>query len=477
MNLERCILLIADGARADVFEDLFKTGKLPNVSKLFDIYDSTYRSMVSCFPTTTGPAYTPFLTGCFPASCNIPGIRWLDRKKFSEKGLSLFKIRSYVGLESYLMDYDLSTDTKTLFELFNKPLCLFSSLSRGIGFDKLKTFFARIPLIIKTRLIDKNLDAVERYGQKKFFKALRNNSDFLFYAAHAIDDYSHRTDPHSEKTMTAYTMFDDLVGKTIDELKKQNKIDSTLIIITSDHGHSEIKTHCDLTGILENFGLNTLYYPKIFKKWSKVKASVMVSGNSMAHVYLKNGDSWQKRCFTEDIEANYKGLLDVLLANHDIEFLVTLNRNKQVVVLGKDGKSIIEINGDKVSYQFTGKDPLDFGKKYEFKDNREILDLTFKTNFPDAIFQLSSIFNTDRTGDIIVNARAGYDLRKGFEIPEHTSTHGSLRAEHMLVPFYINKKITDENLRTIDIFPSILDLFNKKYPKLVEGKSFVLPKA
>ena len=35
---------------------------------------------ITVFPSTTSVAYLPFLTGCTPGHCNIPSIRWLDRR-------------------------------------------------------------------------------------------------------------------------------------------------------------------------------------------------------------------------------------------------------------------------------------------------------------------------------------------------------------------------------------------------------------
>jgi predicted AlkP superfamily phosphohydrolase/phosphomutase len=37
---------------------------------------------ITVFPSTTSVAYLPFLTGCTPGRCNIPSIRWLDRRSY-----------------------------------------------------------------------------------------------------------------------------------------------------------------------------------------------------------------------------------------------------------------------------------------------------------------------------------------------------------------------------------------------------------
>ncbi|MBI4551078.1 MAG: alkaline phosphatase family protein, partial [Candidatus Latescibacteria bacterium] len=104
---QRGIFLLIDGARADVMERLLQAGELPHLQR-FIVEPGAYRTATSVFPSTTGPAHAPFLTGCTPGTCNIPGIRWFDRMQ--PNGLSHFRqCRSYVGPGSLYMDADLHT--------------------------------------------------------------------------------------------------------------------------------------------------------------------------------------------------------------------------------------------------------------------------------------------------------------------------------------------------------------------------------
>ena len=116
-EFKSCIFIMADGARADVFSDLLGRGELPNISK-YILDKGSYREAVTVFPSTTGPAYTPYILGKYPGRCNLPGIRWLDRDKYDQKTLSFERFRSYIGLETYFMNSDISTDNRTVFEIF-----------------------------------------------------------------------------------------------------------------------------------------------------------------------------------------------------------------------------------------------------------------------------------------------------------------------------------------------------------------------
>ena len=64
-------------------------------------------------------------------------------------------------------------------------------------------------------------------------------------------------------------------------------------------------------------------------------------------------------------------------------------------------------------------------------------------------------------------------MRARHENPEHCSSHGSLLKEHMIVPLAINAKISGDYIRTVDVFPSILELLGINIPDNLDGKSFV----
>jgi len=71
---KRVIFLLLDGARWDVFNQLLKEGCLPTIEK-YIVNPGTLLKGVTCFPSTTGPAYLPYLCGLFPGTMNIPGVR------------------------------------------------------------------------------------------------------------------------------------------------------------------------------------------------------------------------------------------------------------------------------------------------------------------------------------------------------------------------------------------------------------------
>ena len=78
--------VVIDGLPLDLAERVLP--ELPFVGSRLPHHGSA----VSCFPSTTGPAYFPLLAGCTPGRANVPGIRWFDRTRptktdFPHRGL------------------------------------------------------------------------------------------------------------------------------------------------------------------------------------------------------------------------------------------------------------------------------------------------------------------------------------------------------------------------------------------------------
>ncbi len=103
----------------------------------------------------------------------------------------------------------------------------------------------------------------------------------------------------------------------------------------------------------------------------------------------------------------------------------------------------------------------------------EALSNTYNTEYPDALLQIIQVLESPRTGDLVLSANHGYDLRARHEKPEHCSSHGALFRDHMIVPLVINTKLKKEHVRTVDVFPTILSLLGQPLPENLDGVSLV----
>jgi hypothetical protein len=80
---------------------------------------------------------------------------------------------------------------------------------------------------------------------------------------------------------------------------------------------------------------------------------------------------------------------------------------------------------------------------------------TVDAEYPDGIVQVAQLFRSARTGDLVLSAAPGYDFRR-FALRGHVSSHGSLRADHMLVPLFCNRRIEADTVRSVDIHASVV---------------------
>ena len=144
---------------------------------------------------------------------------------------------------------------------------------------------------------------------------------------------------------------------------------------------------------------------------------------------------------------------------------------------GADGVTVADVHGEatvsrengRIRYQPGTGDPLHLGERWEGTP-REWLAHSWSAAMPDAAFQLLDQFRAPRTGDLLVVGREGYDFRERFEIPEHRSGHGSLIRAHMQTPLWSNRRLGRIPLRTIDLFPTMLDWLGEKIPEGIDGE-------
>ncbi|HEY7535689.1 MAG TPA: alkaline phosphatase family protein [Thermodesulfobacteriota bacterium] len=459
---------MADGARADVFEELLSRGDLPNISK-YIVDRGTFTKAVSVFPSTTGPAYAPFLLGRFPGRCNLPGIRWFDRKLYAEKVFSLYRFRSYVGLESLLMNRDISKDVQTLFEIFPRAVNIMNELSRGAAIKGYKTRFLRSYYKLKGHF-NNRWDEVDIASRELLLDSLKDYPQFGYIAFLGIDTYSHLNHPFHHKVIESYFRIDESVGILAKTLQNIGRLDETLLIITSDHGLTPTHSHFDSVSFMNRLGFKTFHYPKIFKYYRSADAANMISGNAMTHLYLKSPQGWEKKNTFEQLTR----LVESLIERQEVDIVAGHDEKGRARIKSKRGEALTWLDKDGfIGYERLDGDPFGYNGMPARMDKEQSLKYSFYTKYPDALLQIIQLLESPRSGDLVVSAKQGFDLRAKHEKPEHCSSHGALFREQILVPLGINIKINKEFVRTADLYPTILHLLGKPIPEGCDGVSLV----
>jgi len=461
----RVVLLLLDGARHDVFASLAARGDLPHISRhILDPGGMTPATTV--FPSTTGVAYLPFLTGCFPGTCDVPGIRWLDVRRYRGRWWDdRDQVRSYCGYQGGRLNTDLRPGIATLFDLVPDSIGICTPFTRGLGDGRERAGAAR-KVWGGLAHYTGGYGVLERAVGRALVRAVREKPSFVFSVFPGVDGVTHFHDPAHPDVLDTYRDFDGIVG----DLAQAGGFDGeTLVLLVSDHGLSRVDRHTDVSLELEAMGLPTLRHPLVWRR--DPVAAVMVSGNASAQVYLLPGRVRERRFALAEIESGAVAPIpaDVVrrLAARPGIAMVVATDEAGLVLVSRDGRALLRDVTGGVAYDPVTADVLGLGPPAVLPE-REWLARSLDGRYPDGPLQLLQLFRSPRTGDLVVIADRGADLRLDWEVPEHRSGHGSLTADHMRCLAACNVPI-DGPLRTVDVFPLVLHHLGLPIPAGIDG--------
>lgn len=465
----RATLILLDGARPDVFAALAGRGDLPNIGRhLLEGGGVTPASTV--FPSTTGVAYLPLLTGCYPGTCDVPGIRWLDPARY---GGSWWRnrdhVRSYCGPQGGRLNTDVRAGVRSLFDIEGDSIALCTPFTRGLRPGRSRVRGAR-SLWGGLAHYTGRYDRLERAVGRELIALAPRRHRFTFAVFPGIDGVTHFHDPWHPAVLDVYRAFDRIFGRFV----AAGGLDGdALTMLVSDHGLSTVERHTDLALALEAAGVPVLRHPLVWRR--DPGAAVMVSGNASAQVYVRPGEPRPRRYAATEIEAGSvpgipRDTISFLAALPGIA-LVAATEGDDVIVFGRSARSRLVARGDGlIGYDPSHGDVLGLGAAATLHE-RDWLSASHDGSYPDAPMQLLQLFRSGRAGDLVVTAGPGADLRRAWEIPEHRSGHGSLHSEHMRCLVAANRTWPGP-VRTADLFPVILEHLGHAVPEGIDG---VLP--
>jgi len=197
----------------------------------------------------------------------------------------------------------------------------------------------------------------------------------------------------------------------------------------------------------------------------------MVSGNAMAHIYLDLEK--RTRPWLRDLAGKWQAIRDALLARDSVDLVILPSAPGSCEIHARDrGFAVLSWNGAALTYQPATGDPLGIGAQHNL-DDRKAYDVTIETDYPDSLVQIARLSDSPRSGEIILSAARDWDFRAKYEPIPHTSSHGALHREHMLVPLLTNHPIARVPRRTVDVMPSALKALGIPIPPGLDGVSFL----
>lgn len=463
-------VLVADGLRPDTLAAALNRGELPAMAALRT--EGGLHVVTTVFPSVTGVAYVPFLTGRFPGPVGIPGLRWYDRAR--RIGVLLGHARSYTGPEMPRIDADLDRGVPTLFErLPREALGCLSVIGRGLRSGERVASGPGWTLRATSAHLRGDVDAwlaIDREAGAAFARAVRRRRPrFAFAAFTGIDKASHADGHDAPRVLAALRTVDDTVATLRRDAERDGRWPSSQVWVVSDHGHAPVHHHDELTAVLRSAGYRIRAHPFAFLPGAEV--AVMVSGNAMAHVYVELAQ--RRRPFGAVVAERWRDLLDLLSERDSVDLVAVPEGPDMVRVRSRlRGDALISRTGEGFSYRHTGGDPLRL-PEFERWTADAVHEASFEGEYPDAAVQLLSLAASERCGDVVLSAAPGWDFRARYEPIPHRSTHGGLHRDQMRVPLLVGRQVAGRPRRTVDVMPSALQVLGLPRGVDLDGRSFV----
>jgi len=438
------VVFMVDGLQRRVLDDLVDKGEMPNLSQYL-IGRGESSIATSTFPSTTGPDFTPMVTGCFPGTCDVPGAQWFDRTVPEGRILTMNRFRDYLGWGAYAMDYDLSRTVCTIFEYSRRAVNIFGMVNRGCGLIRDPAFF-RLYSTFRRAGQKGDYDTMYRTANLWFSEALRREADYIFYAMPAVKALDDGANPM--EALDVYRRIDKAIGKAMAQLKSRGIYDQTAIMFLGGHGRSVPKSKFDLNAFLDE-RYKVFTRPGKPREWLEAEAITTLSGSSMMHLYFRKNASWSEHSFFEEIET--RGLVGALLERPEVDILAGRSAKGGIMVASRKGRAhVVEDPDGRLTYLVKGGDPFGYKDIPQVMKSTEALRLTAESDYPDGIMQVLQIFRSQRTGDLVVSADRLCNLMTGGSAND--DVHGSLHADHVIVPFMSNVPLDMGIIRTADVF-------------------------
>jgi Type I phosphodiesterase / nucleotide pyrophosphatase len=487
--------ILIDGLSADLFNKALSAGQLPFLQSVMQ--QSTYvRNGISSFPTMTGYAFYPFITGVDACESGIYGLRWFDKKR------QIGQLRNYVGRTNVQMNHDIRSDVKTVFDLAdpNEYTCSINTyMNRGVK-ESIKTGYAHTTAKYEGRLWVshlKNLPLLGKYIAPDHFQheqdvtdiamdQLRFNPKVQWITYPSPDAYNHVNG--TTKTYSDLLIFIDQKIASLVAASKSLGQKERAFIIVSDHGISDVHTNIDVCPLLHDKGLQIERGDAaiVYTSQLKTEASTLnnldgyfvINGNLSAYLYFKDNGKWAGKMTSQQLQ-NFKtksgktlNLPQELCSIDGVELALYLESKDKVIVQSSSGRSSIQRRDNTFSYIVeSGSDPLQYAADTHtsalvntgFISDTLWFQSSINTLYPDGLYRIYQLVTKEKSGDITILSKSGYDFAKDYEtiVKNYKGGHGGLRKEIITVPYiaYFPNKTpkTIEAMRSEDMGKMVIE--------------------
>ena len=469
---------------------------LPNISRYFLREGAFTASGISVWPSSSVPAHTSIVTGCYPRRTHVMGMRQFEpqrRRHTSFIGPGILAIRSLLPRQvKTINEYFPDVRSLSVLQFANRGCSLYLPLppSDEVGVRRLK----------------------QTVGLTHLAGRLTRKSEIprvVVITLPDIDHVTHNARLDDARSIRLYLKADECLGEIIRLYQRIGIYDKTLFVLCADHAMGEVHNHVTIDNLMRDMRFHTFEALKwsLVPAWGSFESNLFVGskrkfdrvhdalalwgGNSDALLYVKGQSrdaagrvtaaGWQIPV-TEAALHNYHvggtdiNVIERLLAYSPGIGLVLANPRPGVFdVHSRAGRGRIEERRKDGETQFrytivAREDPLGYWKnprirpfieKGAWLSDGRWMQLTYLEHYPDAVRRIASTFGNERAGTLDVVAADGWDFAPYYVAEEVlVGSHGSLNQQQSTVPIMFHgpgiKRTELAYGRTVDVIPTIL---------------------
>jgi len=310
----RVVLLDIDGVRRDTLETAYRSGKMPNLERLFGRNLESamwFDNATAAFPAITMAGQASLFTGVSPARHGIPGNQWFDRRTgrvinyFSSAAMPcVYGVAAFSMAECGAGLANSHLQSRTIYEAATAAgktsTVVFSQYWKGATHVVLPSINEAAALIRGTAIDYQRFDELMVAGA---VKSLRRDGipDLLTLYFTGADGIGHKSGTRGQAEYLKQR-WDKLLETILDEFDKLDPTwrTHTQFILTSDHGRTDTKANAadiSLEAAIEVALQGSAY--------------VIVENGGVVHLYLRSkqpGAGWTAQPSPTEVEAAAKAL-------------------------------------------------------------------------------------------------------------------------------------------------------------------------
>lgn len=502
------ILFLADGLGADTLERGCAEGWLPNIRKRFVEGGLSVEHAMTAVPSITYPSIVTLLTGTTPAHHETVGNRWFDPRDYRFR--NSLTINTYRAVNN---DFEPATVYERIAP--DASASIQCAIRRGVTRNFANWAASGVMWHFH------NYTAVDKLTVDSLPRVIgwANRSgrwpSLLTLYFPGLDTVGHIHGPDSKEYRWAAWHVDHQIGRACDWLESQDLLKSIVIVLTSDHGHVQIRAdgRLDLMAMLRAAGRNAtdrrFQDGKREDRKRHFDAYDTVASwrdGRFATVHFKGAGGWEEPPDFEEVDAivgrfcaananlppptagHDPGAADAsrtappLIAPGGVELVAYLRSEREAALIGARGTArVLERrapSGPEYAYVpdtadlfgYTHASPLAEFVAAGFHDSRSWLEATCTTNYPDAVPQIIPLLRCRRAGQMLVLCAEGYTFS------HERGGHGGLLRREMRVPLLfagpgILPGSTLRTSRAVDLTPTLLKLLGHDRAEPGEGRA------